>query len=160
MHRKGQSTHKEKVVGIRHRLVDISFDFPRQAQAGEEGAEAMKKSSSYASANETFGKGKVDWLHGLSKIDSPLITTRAFLICDRDEAALEWNANDGVQVNGRIYNDLLNVIKWPRGTKVSPYLLAWKRREIKNYLLSHTALSNNNALNHVANQLYLYQKSR
>lgn len=112
---------------------------------------AMKKSSSYASANETFGKGKVDWLHGLSKIDSPLITTRAFLICDRDEAALEWNANDGVQVNGRIYNDLLNAVKWPRGKKVSPYLLAWKRREIKNYLLSHTALSNNNALDQVNN---------
>ncbi|TMP59567.1 ATP-binding protein [Pseudoalteromonas sp. S1610] len=112
---------------------------------------AMKKSSSYASANETFGKGKVDWLHGLSKIDSPLITTRAFLICDRDEAALEWNANDGVQVNGRIYNDLLNAVKWPRGTKVSPYLLAWKRREIKNYLLSHTALSNNDVLDQVNN---------
>lgn len=112
---------------------------------------AMKKSSSYASANETFGKGKVNWLHGLSKIDSPLITTRIFLICDRDEAALEWNANDGVQVNGRIYNDLLNAVKWPRGNKVSPYLLAWKRREIKNYLLSHTALSNNNALDQVNN---------
>lgn len=112
---------------------------------------AMKKSSSYASANETFGKGKVNWLHGLSEIDSPLITSRIFLICDRDEAALEWNANDGVQVNGRIYNDLLNAVKWPRGNKVSPYLLAWKRREIKNYLLSHTALSNNNALEQVNN---------
>lgn len=112
---------------------------------------AMKKSSSYASANETFGKGKVNWLHGLSEIDSPLITSRIFLICDRDEAALEWNANDGVQVNGRIYNDLLNAVKWPRGNKVSPYLLAWKRREIKNYLLSHTALSNNNALDQVNN---------
>jgi ABC-type branched-subunit amino acid transport system ATPase component len=107
---------------------------------------AMKKSSSYASANETFGKGKIDWLHGLSKIESPLVTTKIFLICDRDEAALDWNAANGVQVNGQVYRDLLNAIQWPRGTNVSPYLLAWKRREIKNYLLSYTALSHHNVL--------------
>ncbi|MDF4498230.1 AAA family ATPase [Vibrio parahaemolyticus] len=107
---------------------------------------AMKKSSSYATANETFGKGKIDWLHGLSKIESPLVTTQIFLICDRDEAALDWNAANGVQVNGQVYRELLNTIQWPRGTNVSPYLLAWKRREIKNYLLSHTALSHHNVL--------------
>jgi hypothetical protein len=107
---------------------------------------AMKKSSSYATANETFGKGKIDWLHGLSKIESSLVTTQIFLICDRDEAALDWNAANGVQVNGQVYRELLNAIQWPRGTNVSPYLLAWKRREIKNYLLSHTALSHHNVL--------------
>ncbi|MFA0141067.1 AAA family ATPase [Vibrio kanaloae] len=107
---------------------------------------AMKKSSSYTTANETFGKGKIDWLHGLSKIESPLVTTQIFLICDRDEAVLEWNAANGVQVNGQVYRELLNAIQWPHGTNVSPYLLAWKRREIKNYLLSHTALSHHNAL--------------
>jgi hypothetical protein len=31
------------------------------------------------------------------------------------------------------------------------YLLAWKRREIKNYLLSHTALSHHNALDTINN---------
>lgn len=107
---------------------------------------SMKKSSSYTTANETFGKGKIDWLHGLSKIESPLVTTQIFLICDRDEAALDWNAANGVQVNGQVYRELLNAIQWPRGTNVSPYLLAWKRREIKNYLLSHTALSHHNVL--------------
>ncbi|MEN3760331.1 AAA family ATPase [Aeromonas veronii] len=112
---------------------------------------AMKKSSSYASANETFGKGKIDWLHGLSKIESPLVTTQIFLICDRDEAALDWNATNGVQVNGQVYRELLNAIQWPRGTRVSPYLLAWKRREIKNYLLSHTALSHHNVLTQINN---------
>ncbi|WP_429102234.1 hypothetical protein [Aeromonas rivipollensis] len=111
----------------------------------------MKKSSSYASANETFGKGKIDWLHGLSKIESPLVTTQIFLICDRDEAALDWNAANGVQVNGQVYRELLNAIQWPRGTRVSPYLLAWKRREIKNYLLSHTALSHHNVLTQINN---------
>ncbi|HGY9617187.1 AAA family ATPase [Vibrio harveyi] len=112
---------------------------------------AMKKSSSYATANETFGKGKIDWLHGLSKIESPLATTQIFLICDRDEAALDWNAANGVQVNGQVYRELLNAIQWPRGTNVSPYLLAWKRREIKNYLLSYTALAHHNLLGQINN---------
>ncbi|CAJ1817524.1 AAA family ATPase [Aeromonas veronii] len=107
---------------------------------------AMKKSSSYATANETFGKGKIDWLHGLSNIESPLITTKIFMICDRDEATLDWNVANGVQVNGQVYRDLLSAIRWPQGMRVTPYLLAWKRREIKNYLLSYTALSHHNAL--------------
>ncbi|MAQ98920.1 MAG: ABC transporter ATP-binding protein [Oceanospirillaceae bacterium] len=112
---------------------------------------AMKKSSSYATANETFGKGKIDWLHGLSKIESPLVTTQIFMICDRDEAALDWNAANGVQVNGQVYRDLLNAIRWPQGMRVTPYLLAWKRREIKNYLLSYSALAHHNLLGQINN---------
>ena len=112
---------------------------------------AMKKSSSYATANETFGKGKIDWLHGLSKIESPLVTTQIFMICDRDEAALDWNSANGVQVNGQVYRDLLNVIRWPQGMRVTPYLLAWKRREIKNYLLSYSALAHHHLLGQINN---------
>lgn len=112
---------------------------------------AMKKSSSYATANETFGKGKIDWLHGLSKIESPLVTTQIFMICDRDEAALDWNAANGVQVNGQVYRELLGAIRWPQGMRVTPYLLAWKRREIKNYLLSYTALAHHNLLGQINN---------
>ncbi|WP_223541370.1 AAA family ATPase [Pseudomonas sp. BF-RE-26] len=112
---------------------------------------AMKKSSSYATANETFGRGKIDWLHSLSKIESPLVTTKIFLICDRDEAALEWNTANGVQVNGQTYRDLLNSIQWPQGMRTTPFLLAWKRREIKNYLISHTALAHHNILHQINN---------
>ncbi|MFJ1337771.1 ATP-binding protein [Pseudomonas caricapapayae] len=110
---------------------------------------AMKKSSSYATANETFGKGKIDWLHGLSKIESLLVTTKIFLICDRDEATLDWNATNGVQVNG--YRDILSAVQWPAGIRVTPYLLAWRRREIKNYLLSHTALMHHNVIDQINN---------
>ncbi|KGB02465.1 AAA ATPase domain protein [Enterobacteriaceae bacterium ATCC 29904] len=112
---------------------------------------AMKKSSSYSTASETFGKGKIDWLHGLSKIESLLLTTKIFMICDRDEAVLDWSAANGVQVNGQIYRDLLNAIQWPQRMRVTPYLLAWKRREIKNYLLSYTALAHHNLLGQVNN---------
>lgn len=112
---------------------------------------AMKKSSSYATVNETFGKSKIDWLHGLSKIESPLVTTQVFLICDRDEAALDWNIANGVQVNGKVYRELLNAVQWPGGARVLPYLLAWKRREIKNYLLSYSALQHYGVLGQVNN---------
>ena len=112
---------------------------------------AMKKSSSYATVNETFGKSKIDWLHGLSKIESPLVTTQIFLICDRDEAALDWNTANGVQVNGKVYRELLNAVQWPGGARVLPYLLAWKRREIKNYLLSYSALQHYGVLGQVNN---------
>ncbi|MFB4355807.1 AAA family ATPase [Pantoea sp. BS_4] len=112
---------------------------------------AMKKSSSYTTASETFGKGKIDWLHSLSKIESPLLTTKIFMICDRDEAVLDWSAANGVQVNGQVYRNLLNAVQWPHGMRVTPYLLAWKRREIKNYLLSYTALAHHHLLGQINN---------
>lgn len=99
---------------------------------------AIKKTSSYTTTNETFAKAKIDWLHGLSKIETAFNTTKIFLICDRDEASLDWHQN-GVLVNG--YNTLLRSIQWPTGSRVSAYLLGWKRREIKNYLLSFAALN-------------------
>lgn len=101
---------------------------------------AIKKTSSYTTTNETFAKAKIDWLHGLSKIETAFHTTKIFLICDKDEASLSWHEN-GVQINGQVYRNLLNAIQWPRGSMVSTYLLGWKRREIKNYLLSFTALN-------------------
>lgn len=115
-----------------------------------ESVHAMKKSSSYATANETFGKGKIDWISGLSNLESDILTSNIFMICDRDEAVLDWNAN-GVSVNGQIYRDLLNSIQWPRGVRVNSFLLAWKRREIKNYLLSYTALSHHNVIDQINN---------
>ncbi|AHF00815.1 ABC transporter ATP-binding protein [Thiomicrospira aerophila AL3] len=112
---------------------------------------AMKKLSSYTTVNETFGKGKIDWISRLSNVESEIETSNIFMICDRDEAALDWNDN-GVSVNGQIYRELLTSIRWPRGVRVNSYLLAWKRREIKNYLLSYTALSQHNVLNQINNR--------
>lgn len=109
---------------------------------------AIKKTSSYTTTNETFAKAKIDWLHGLSKIETAFHTTRIFLICDRDEASLSWHEN-GVQINGQIYKDLMNAIQWPRGPRVLTYLLGWKRREIKNYLLSFTALNHHGVVQHI-----------
>lgn len=100
---------------------------------------AIKKTSSCTSDAERLGQAKVDWVKGLGASESQLNTTRIFLICDRDEANPNWQQN-GVELAGKPYKDLLKTIRWPNGLNTKTYLLAWKRREIKNYLLSYTAL--------------------
>lgn len=47
--------------------------------------------------------------------------------------------------------DKINGIQWPRDINTSVHLLAWKRREIKNYLLSHTALNYHGKLDNINN---------
>ena len=100
---------------------------------------ALKKTSSCASDAEKLGGAKVDWVKGLGASDSQINTTKVFLICDRDEANPNWQ-NNGVELAGKPYKDLVKTIRWPQGLNARTYLLAWRRREIKNYLLSHTAL--------------------
>lgn len=107
---------------------------------------AFKKSSGYENDNHSFGGAKIQWAENLSKVECALVTTQVFLICDRDEATLDIDIESGVKVQGRQYRDSIRAIRWPRGLNVSVHLLAWTRREIKNYLLSHTALSHHGKL--------------
>lgn len=72
------------------------------------------------------------------------------MICDRDEANPNWKPN-GVQLAGRTYGELVSSIKWAEGYRVDTFLLAWKRREVKHYLLSFTALSHYNQVDTVNN---------
>jgi hypothetical protein len=110
---------------------------------------AFKKTSSCSNHNEPFGKSKIQWTENLSKVECTLATAHVFLICDRDEAILDIEPTTGVKVRGTQYRHQINAINWPGGTNVYVYLLAWKRREIKNYLLSHTALSHHGKLSEI-----------
>lgn len=110
----------------------------------------LKKASSCASDTERLGQAKVEWVKGLAVSGSQLNTARVFLICDRDEANPNWHQN-GVEVTGKLYKGLLKTIHWPNGLNSKTYLLAWKRREIKNYLLSHTALNHFGILDQINN---------
>lgn len=112
---------------------------------------AFKKSSSYATTTESFAKAKIQWTQNLSKVECDLATSQVFLICDRDEAPLDIDPQSGVKVRGAQYRDQIKAINWPHGTNASVHLLAWKRREIKNYLLSHTALNQHGKLNDINN---------
>jgi len=112
---------------------------------------AFKKTSSYGSTTESFAKAKIQWAENLSKVECELSTSRVFLICDRDEAPLDIDPISGVRVRGGGYRNQIRTISWPHGTHVSVHLLAWNRREIKNYLLSHTALTHHGKLNEINN---------
>ena len=105
---------------------------------------AFKKTSSYGSTTESFAKAKLQWAENLSKVDCDLVTTQVFLICDRDEAPLNIDPTTKVKVLGKEYSSKIKAITKGKGVEV--HLLAWSRREIKNYLLSHTALSHHGKL--------------
>lgn len=97
----------------------------------------VKKTSSYTTSSEEFAKAKLDWVYGFSQCDTAIQTKHLFLLCDRDEASLEFKQN-GVEVKGS-KSKIKNIQKaMPNSSKL--YLLAWQRREVKHYLLSYTAL--------------------
>lgn len=112
----------------------------------------FKKTSSFTTDADVLGGPKVDWVKGLSTSEADKITSKIFLICDRDEANPNWNQSDNVQVAGQAYKKLIKSIKWPSGLNVQTFLLTWKRREIKNYLLSYSALSHHGVVNLVNNE--------
>ena len=109
---------------------------------------AVKKSSSVTTDADTLGLPKINWVKSLAACETEIRTSRIFLICDRDESNHTFNEN-GVQVAGKKYRDLLKSITWQNGLNVQTFLLSWKRREIKNYLLSFTALSHHEMIQQI-----------
>lgn len=99
-----------------------------------------KETSNYSSASMCFAKKKLRWVEKFRLFTMQRQTQHIFLICDRDEAALEFK-NNNVEVCG-----LKAEIAFACGSNnpLPMSLLAWKRREIKHYLLSHTALNSHN----------------
>lgn len=108
---------------------------------------AVKKTSSYTTDADILGSAKVEWVKGLLSVGQQINTARIFLICDRDEAHPNWH-DDGVQLKGKKYTDLVKSLK---SDTVKTFFLVWKRREIKNYLLSFSALFHYGILNQVNN---------
>lgn len=115
-----------------------------------ESVSPLKKPSSYTCDEDTLGEVKVNWVKALGSSESQIFTRKIFLICDRDEANPNWKPN-GVQLAGRTYGELVSSIKWAEGYRVDTFLLAWKRREVKHYLLSFTALAHYNQIDTVNN---------
>lgn len=115
-----------------------------------ESVSPLKKPSSYTCDEDTLGEVKVNWVKALGSSESQIFTRKIFLICDRDEANPNWKPN-GVQLAGRTYGELVSSIKWAEGYRVDTFLLAWKRREVKHYLLSFTALLHYNQIDTVNN---------
>ncbi|MFB2815354.1 AAA family ATPase [Shewanella xiamenensis] len=128
----------------------------------------IAKSSSYSAAGDSFGASKIKWLHELRDMKDYIRACKAdrygkatalhdhkvtnvFLLCDRDELPeANIHAQSGVKVVGVDYPDKFN-LGLPCPERINSHLLTWKRREIKNYLLSHTALSHHNVLTQINN---------
>lgn len=110
----------------------------------------IKRPSSYGSITEEFGKAKFEWVESLLSYKPRTLNIKnIFFICDRDEAEIKVNSVDGVSVSGKGFKDRANKIKSDKSINV--FLLSWQRREIKNYLLSYTALTNHELIQEVNN---------
>jgi ABC-type Mn2+/Zn2+ transport system ATPase subunit len=129
----------------------------------------IAKSSGYSAAADSFAASKISWVQDLRDmkeyfrvckaekygIDKALHSrkfTNVFLVCDRDELPkANISTKNGVEVVGVDYPEKLDLYL-PCPERINTYLLTWKRREIKNYLLSYTALSHKNVLGQVNNE--------
>lgn len=109
---------------------------------------AIKQSSGYDNLSQKFAQPKLEWIESLLNINSAKKVKRIFMICDKDEAPITYQ-KDGVQVNGSEYSKKITMLG--NKYKLKIYLLAWQRREIKNYLLSYTALSHHGLIGQVNN---------
>jgi len=114
----------------------------------------IKRSSSYQTSDERFGKGKFRFVEDF-KLNAPKnsVTADIFLICDRDDLPLT-EVGDDLRV--KIHKDFKDV----KSFKISQittttHLLSWKRREIENYLLSPTMLTHFNKLQELQNMFPL-----
>jgi len=117
----------------------------------------IKTPSGYDSHSQDFGSAKLGHLERFAKfLEGHSHTTKnAFLICDRDELSLGSIGTDACKLVVRgsgiqKFND----------DRLTSHLLSWKRREIKHYLLSPTALtSEDSELGALNNQLNLGPRS-
>ncbi|WP_305810186.1 hypothetical protein [Photobacterium kishitanii] len=109
----------------------------------------VKQESSCGGANEELGQAKLNWISSLLSSESPKEVKNIFLICDKDEARIDFHDN-GVLVVGSKAREAVRIVQGNhRGIGI--HFLAWKRREIKTYLLSFTGLSEYELISRVNN---------
>jgi ABC-type cobalamin/Fe3+-siderophores transport system ATPase subunit len=93
-------------------------------------------------ASFELGKSKRNWVENFLKHTSERSTKQIFMICDRDDTPLK--AIGGVRVEGDYKYSAFLGNKNDKSRLAQ--LLAWRRREIENYLLSSTALTEKGCL--------------
>jgi len=68
----------------------------------------IKQESSYDTDSEEFGEKKIKWVGSLLSSESSIKTKNIFLICDKDNATINFN-KDGVSVTGRKIKESIHV---------------------------------------------------
>lgn len=114
----------------------------------------IKRSSSFKTSDETFGKGKLRFVEDFkSNAPSNSITEDIFLICDKDDLPINQVAPN---LTVRIDSDYRNLRSFSvSNVTTTSHLLSWKRREIENYLLCPTMLTHFNKLHELQNHFPL-----
>ncbi|NNN47413.1 AAA family ATPase [Vibrio sp. 2-2(8)] len=100
----------------------------------------IKQESGFEKDAQVFGHAKIKRLDNfVGYLEGHLHNTKnVYLICDRDEYLLN---NIGTEKCKLLVQN--NGTKKFNKNKLTSHLLSWKRREIKHYLVSPTALANN-----------------
>ncbi|HKO78242.1 MAG TPA: AAA family ATPase [Flavobacterium sp.] len=113
----------------------------------------IKCSSGFHNNGQVFGGQKLDWVKSFNNHNSNSSTKSIFLLCDRDNLPIEDVQNSGWVINAPNANRTNKIQLNGAGNNRNAYLMSWKRREIENYLLSFTMLSENGKLEEINNHL-------
>lgn len=105
--------------------------------------------SGWNSHTSSFAAKKLKWLESfVSYIDgSNHKVKNVYLLCDRDSLPLASIDNENLQLNGG--KDLTSSIAGK--SEINAQILVWRRREMKHYLLSYTALRHHQLLTKINN---------
>jgi AAA15 family ATPase/GTPase len=97
----------------------------------------VKISSGWNTHNCNFAESKLLWVENFTKFCEGLDikTKNIYLICDRDNLPLDGIGTDTSPL-------IVQGIRASSGKEIQTSILAWRRREVKHYLLSYTALGN------------------
>ena len=112
----------------------------------------IKCSSGYHNSSQRFGNSKLDWVESFKREHANPSTKSIFLICDRDNLSPTDIRDNGLVVNSTPAGRSNTISLRGAGNKTA-FLMSWKRREIENYLLSHTMLSAHDKLAEINNHL-------
>lgn len=121
--------HSKKNTGFPDEYYDEKYD-PEFDQIA-----AVKVNSSWDTHNSKFAESKLFWAQGFINFCDGLDikTKEIFLICDRDNLPIDGIGTDESPL-------LVQGIKFSGANNIKVHVLSWRRREIKHYLLSYSAL--------------------
>lgn len=113
----------------------------------------IKCSSGFYNNGQVFGDSKLKWVNSFNNHNVNSETKSVFLLCDRDNLPIQDIQNSGWLINAQNIQRPNRIQLKGTGNNRFAYLMSWKRREIENYLLSHTMLSNHGKLAEVNHEL-------
>lgn len=113
----------------------------------------IKCNSGFYNNGQIFGDSKIKWVNTFNQYSSQSITKSIFLLCDRDNLPIQDVQNSGWVISSSNIKRQNRIQLRGSGNNRFAYLMSWKRREIENYLLSHTMLTKHNKLNEINNML-------